>query len=138
MYQFVSLLQPGISIIISPLMSSIKYQFTSLRDMNIDATSYFSAATQRIFDKYSALKKLEKGQSLFNYITPDRLHLSEYRQTIKNTIYNNVNIGLVIIDEAHCSSEWSHDFRPLYTTIPNSFKVIFEDNKLPVFLKAFF
>lgn len=133
MYQFVSLLQPGISIIISPLMSSIKFQFESLRSMNIDATSYFSASTQRIFDKYSALKKLEKGQSLFNYITPDRLHLPEYRQTIKNSIYNNINIGLVIVDEAHCSSEWSHDFRPLYTTIPNSFSVIFEDNKLPIF-----
>ncbi|MBN2663952.1 MAG: hypothetical protein JXR68_09915 [Bacteroidales bacterium] len=132
-YKFASILQPGISIVITPLMSGLKFQFDDLFDNMIDGASYFSASTQKIYDKYSALNKLRHGQSLFNYITPDRLHLPEFRQVLKETFENNVTISHIIIDQAHCVSEWSQDFRPLYATIPNNIKIIAENNKIPQF-----
>ncbi len=132
-YKFTTLLQPGISLIITPMMAGLKAQFDELLCNRIDAGSYFSASTQKIFDKYSALKKLRKGQSLFNYITPDRLHLPEFRQVLKETFKNNVNISYIVVDQAHCFSEWSHDFRPLYATIHNNFKQIINNKKIPQF-----
>ncbi len=132
-YKLATLLQPGISIIITPLMSSLKFQFNDLFKYSIDAGSYFSASTQKIHDKFSALNKLKNGQSLFNFITPDRLHLPEFRQVLRDTFSNNITISQIIIDQAHCASEWSHDFRPLYATIPNNFKIVAGKHKIPQF-----
>jgi len=130
-YKFASLMQPGIAIILTPLMSSLKFQFDDLFHNMIDGASYYSASTQKIHDKFEALNKLKHGQSLFNYITPDRLHLPEFRHVLRETFENNVTISYIIIDQAHCISEWSHDFRPLFATIPNNIKIIAENYQIP-------
>ncbi|MEA3451017.1 MAG: hypothetical protein U9Q83_03840, partial [Bacteroidota bacterium] len=114
-------------------MSTLKIQFNSLKKFKIDTASYYSPSTQKVYEKFDAINKLKTGASLFNYITPDRMHIPEFRFIIEDTLNNDVNISNVIIDEAHCSSEWSHDFRPLMATIPNSFKQIYKGNKLPIF-----
>lgn len=133
-YKFASMLQPGISLVITPLMSGLKFQLDDLIENMIDGASYYSASTQKVRDKYEALNKLKKGESLFNYITPDRLHLPDFRHVLKETFANNITISQIIIDQAHCASEWSHDFRPLYATIYNNFKIISENNKIPQFV----
>jgi superfamily II DNA helicase RecQ len=131
LYKIAVLLQPGISLIITPLMSALKFQFDNLGEHYIDAASYFSPYTEKIFDKNLALEKISTAKSLFNYITPDRLHLTEYRKILKQTIDKNIHFSYIVIDEVHCASEWSHDFRALYGTIPSSLNKIFGQDNIP-------
>ncbi len=128
LYKFATLLQPAVALIVTPLMSTLKQQFDELFEYQIDAASYYSASTQKIYDKYEALNKLKHGRSLYNYITPDRLHLPEFRNVLREMQQNNVALSFVVVDEAHCASEWSHDFRPLYGTIPRNLEIIFGKN----------
>lgn len=131
LYQFSAMFQPGISIIVTPLMSTLKWQFDAFKKYAMDSASYFSAYTNKVKDKKQALENLSNSKIAFTYITPDRLHISEYRNSIKTAIENEVWFSNIIIDEAHCASEWSHDFRSLYASIYNNIKIIFGDTKLP-------
>lgn len=106
-YQLPALMRPGLTLVVSPLIALMKDQVNALEVGGIPATflnSSLDAEESRV-----RLNRLHKGQYRLLYVAPERLMLSGFLETLKTW-----NVTLIAIDEAHCISEWGHDFRPEY------------------------
>ncbi len=106
-YQLPSVLLEGITIVVSPLISLMKDQVDSLLNIGIHAAYINSSLT---YEEIAAIKaRLQRGEMNLLYAAPERLMMDSFIGFMEN-----LNIALFAIDEAHCISEWGHDFRPEY------------------------
>src|SRR5262249_12580867 len=101
------LLQPGMTIVVSPLIALMKDQVDALSASGIPATFLNSSVDGS--EGRSRMRSLYNGEYRLLYVAPERLMLSGFLESIANW-----NVVSVAIDEAHCISEWGHDFRPEY------------------------
>ena len=106
-YQVPALLLEGVCIVISPLIALIKDQVNSLKEKNIKAIALTSQLSQD--EIVVAFDNLQFGGIQFLYLSPEKLQSKFIQDKIKQ-----LNVSLIAIDEAHCISEWGHDFRPSY------------------------
>jgi ATP-dependent DNA helicase RecQ len=109
-YQLPALLRDGLTVVVSPLIALMRNQVAALRAFGVPAASLNSANGPD--ENRNVLAQIARGELRLVYIAPERLAMPDTRALLKRA-----RVGLLAVDEAHCISQWGHDFRPEYMTL---------------------
>ena len=122
-YQLPALLMPGVAIVISPLIALMKNQVDSIRGYSEgDHVAHFLNSSLSRTEIKTVKSDIAEGKTKLLFIAPETLTKDENLEFFKNS-----NVSFVAVDEAHCISEWGHDFRPEYRRIRDMIDIIGED-----------
>ncbi|MBI3850835.1 MAG: RecQ family ATP-dependent DNA helicase [Verrucomicrobia bacterium] len=111
-FQLPAMAQPGLTVVVSPLIALMKDQVDGLQASGVPAT--FLNSSLAAGESRPRLRGLHNGEFRLLYVAPERLMLSGFLDDLQRW-----NVKLIAVDEAHCISEWGHDFRPEYRQLAN-------------------
>ena len=124
-FQVSSMMTPGICIVVSPLIALMKDQVESLNERGIPSLLVSSGMTYREID--ITFDNAIYGDYKFLYLSPERLRTELFRVRV-----SRMNVNYLVVDEAHCISQWGHDFRPDYLQIAEIRQIISTHRRVPV------
>jgi len=133
-FQLASMLLPGRTIVIDPIISLVEDQIDNLGSYGIDRCMGITSQIVNALDREQAAFHFGQGEYLFTYVTPERFQIASFRESLA-TLTAHTPVSLITIDEAHCVSEWGHDFRTAYLNIGRiSRSYCRRDNRTPPLL----
>ncbi|MBT8448720.1 MAG: RecQ family ATP-dependent DNA helicase, partial [Gammaproteobacteria bacterium] len=115
-YQLPAILYSGLTLVVCPIKSLMRDQVQELNLIGFHRSACIDSDTS-VQDKKKIICRVIAGQVRFLFVSPERLQIAEFRETIHSLYLKNL-LSLVVIDEVHCMSEWGHDFRTSYLTLP--------------------
>ena len=128
-YQLASLLTHGVTLVVDPTVALIDDQIEGLRRYGIDrALGIHSQKNLKPKELEKRLELIAQGEVQFLIHTPERMHIPSYQDALKKMKETTV-VNLVVVDEAHCVSEWGHEFRPAYLRLADTVREICKDQR---------
>lgn len=120
-YQLAGLLMPGVTLVVDPLISLIEDQVEGLRSYGIDRAAPIASNLSTPEDRRRLLLSVERGEYYFVLHSPERMQSPAFRNALR-ALTEVALVNLAVIDEAHCVSEWGHDFRPAYLHLADNLR----------------